>query len=212
MVRRFNWNAQAIPRCTAIRSDEPVTYALLERCKCSVHADVEFITRDCFELLFGIVYVIDVDRPDAEVGDAAFDLIAQEGWRDTVATCHEICRVDDARVEVFSLDIIAVLVLAGWRRCPERQVTALGSNEDRVSLWCDLAEGTPDHTFGELAPVVDRRIDVVDPELKRSLERTFVCGVLLVGWGSECRSYPESRESGRLRPRFCVWCGLHPAG
>src|SRR5665213_857686 len=143
MVRRFNWNAQAVPRCTAIRSDESVAYALLERCKCSVHADVEFITRDCFELLFGIVYVIDVDRPDAEVGDAAFDLIAQEGWSDAVATCHEICRVDDARVEVFSLDIIAVLVLAGWRRCFERQVTALGSNEDRVSLWCDLAEGTP---------------------------------------------------------------------
>src|SRR6185437_507176 len=154
---------------------------------------VELAARHGVELLLRIVYVVDVDRIDAEVRDTAFDLIAQECRSDAVAARNQLVGAYDSRFEILTRDVRTVLLLARGRRRVQRQITAVGRHEDpRVAIAvAPVAQHTPDHPLGSLPALVARRIHVIHTQLDRPPQRAIVSRVFLACRSAQCRSDPE---------------------
>src|SRR6185503_11820271 len=88
------------------------------------------------------------------------------------------------RVDEFTTDVVAVLFSRRRWGAIERDISALRTDNEllacRISRGDQLLDGRADRALRSLTPVVDRRVDQVDPASDRCLDRGFVSAIVIV--------------------------------
>ena len=150
---------EAVPRRHAV-----VLNFSLGGCRFQIHKSVAHTLEkigagDVAELRFRIVQVVDVDAIDAEIAEAAGELIFEKARSHAVAAGDDVVGTEDARLDVFAVEII--VGIAG-HFAVGRQVAALGAEDEFVAGEAALGEffqRGADVALAALEAVVDRGVD-----------------------------------------------------
>jgi hypothetical protein len=165
------------------------------------------------ELLFRVVQVVEVYRPDPEVLSAAIDLMLEEAGRQAVAIRNQLAHRDDTRRQELPPDVFLVFSPRGWRRTIEREIAALGADDHLVprdlASGHGLPEGSPDGPLRPLASIIDGRVDDVHTVSERLTQGLHVAGIVDLVAFAEVGADPDGRREERV-PEGPVEIGRDP--
>ena len=166
--------AEGVPGGDAVHADFSRADRGLQRLEGLQQPPVELDRRDLRELRLRVVDVVDVDAVEVEIFAARLELVREIGRRHAVAAGRQVRRRGDAglheRIDEIALDV-------GRRRAVEREVAALGRDDDAAPVEALLGEVAERRADGALAPleaVVDRAVDHVAAELDAARDRAAV--------------------------------------
>ncbi len=176
--------------------------------------------------------VVDVDAVDAEVFEAAAELIFEEARRHAVAAADDVVRSENARLDVLAIKII---VGVGGHGAVGRKVAALGADHEffaSVALLQQILDGGADAAFAALKAIVDGGVDDVDASFDGGGDAGgvgligFIAGRAEVGADADRREYEAMRfaevavggaagktlgvSGGACGGGGCGHCGLFP--
>src|SRR5690242_7080016 len=97
-------HAQPSPRRATVAADLSCRRPLLEQHERRAQPYGERVAVHAEQLLFRVVYVVEVDRLDAQVLPAARELVREELRRDAVAATHELLARDEPGGEQLALE------------------------------------------------------------------------------------------------------------
>ncbi len=174
----------------------PASAAASERLDGAAQSLAERLATDLLELGLDVVQVVEVDRLEAEVATAPLDLVFQIAGSHAVASLSDLVFGRDARIEK-ALGHVASPGPGVFGVV--REIASLGRDEDLVARRATLRERAreraADGPLAPLAPVVDRRVENVDPGGERRGDRGFVArvrpGALVAEVGARARSRRE---------------------
>src|SRR5688500_9375189 len=202
---RVRWCAEAVPGCTPITTDVATRDPLLEQRERATKDRTESRRLNRVELLLRIVQVVDVERSDAKVLLASFNLMCQERRRERVTASYEIIGTDDSGVDVRRLQIRQIRLTTHRRGAVQRDVTTFRADDDFIARHhrCGdrVAQCRAHGALRPLAPIVDRRVDDVDTLLEGRSDRTRVPRVIRLVALAEVGPDTEGRSSEGARER-----------
>src|SRR5690606_18978964 len=158
------------------------------------------------ELRLRVVQVVHVDALHAEVRAAALDLRAQEGRREAVIASDQLLRPAQARLDEALAYVLRVRPRRAGRCAVERDVAALGADDDLVAHGDPLLDGeaerAAERALAALAAVVDRGVQQVhaagQARERRGLVALVVLRVALAQVGAQADG--RDREPGQRAP------------
>jgi hypothetical protein len=122
--------AEAVPGSHAVELDFSGLDHRFEKNECIANTFQEIGTRNFAELRFGIVEVVDVDAINAEIVEAAADLVFEEARRHAVAAADDIVGREDSGLDVFAIEVVVGI---GGHGTVGREVAALGAEDEFFS-------------------------------------------------------------------------------
>ena len=175
------------------------------------------------ELRFGIVEVVDVDAIDAEIVEAATDLIFEKARRYAVAAADDVVGIENAGLDVFAIEVVVGI---GRHRAVGREVAALGAEDEffaGVALFGEVFDGGADAAFAALEAIVDGAVDDVDAAFDGAGDAGgvgligFVAGRAEVGADAdggedEALGFAEVAVGGAAGETLSVFCGTGGGG
>src|SRR5690606_22322909 len=183
VLPRVGRDAVAIPGRGAVDADPALVAQRLEQLERRAHARQELGAIDGAELRLRVVQVVHVDALHAEVRAAALDLRAQEGRREAVIASDQLLRPAQARLDEALAYVLRVRTRRAGRCAVERDVAALGADDDLVAHGDPLLDGeaerAAERALAALAAVVDRGVQQVHAAGQARERRGLVALVVL---------------------------------
>ena len=190
--------AEAVPGGHAVELDFSGLHHRFEKNECVADAFVKIGARDFAELRFGIVEVVDVDAIDAEIVEAAADLIFEEARRYAVAAADDVVGSEDAGLDVFAIEVVVGI----GRHCAVgREVAAFGAEDEFFageSLLEQVFDGGADAALAALEAIVDGAVDDVDAAFDGAGDAGGVGLIGFVGGRAEIGADADGREDEAL--------------
>src|SRR4030095_2320657 len=125
MSARVGRRAHPVPLGPAIAADVSAFDSLLEKHERATKYGAEPSRLDRVELLLGIVEIVDVERPHAEVRRARLDLVCDERRRQRVAAANDVFRRYNAWIDEHPLEVLEIVIACLRRSAIERDIAAL---------------------------------------------------------------------------------------
>ena len=159
----------------AVAADRAVGAGALQLGERLAHPEQEALARDLLELHLGIVEVVDVDGPQAEVAPALLDLLAQVPGSERMAAGDDVRPRHEAGVDEGLLDVRARIRRPGP---VERQEAGLAGDHHllapRHAPLHRLDQPAPDRALAALVAVVGCGVDHVQAGLESPDHRRLV--------------------------------------
>jgi hypothetical protein len=152
----------------------------------------------------GLLEQVQVDGREAQVAQAALDLVAQEGCVQAVHPVHDVVGVDESRLDVGLEQVASRVPARGEQIGIHGEVAALRHDHDLVACGAALAkralERRPQTALARVHAVRERRIEDVDAPREQLQHRGAVQHVVdaprLAVSHAECKR----RQGQAIRP------------
>ena len=130
-IARAGILTEAVPGSHAVILNLAGLHGRFEKRKCFADTSQEFCLGNFGKLCLRIVQVINVYALDAQIFQAAAELVFQKFRRHAMTSRRNILRAEDSRLNVFAEKIF---IGVGGHRTVGRQVAALGAHHDFVAF------------------------------------------------------------------------------